>query len=178
MKRRTVWLIMILEFFVVIGGGLAVKYLPGAVVYWRSSEVYKRYCEVEGIRASYVKDYPVNDTLTVAVTLLEATDSAGWERLMERFGAPDDMIETVKSNPEARKAWVRMAPKGHPEEMVEGGMQGGDTEEWGYDMVAISFEPRAIAVFDVKSKEDFIALFYYNSDYMTNRTNQFIKKWN
>ncbi len=174
MKKE--WPIKVLATVVVVGVALAVKFLFCAVPYWQSSEVYKKYKDVEGIRASYVKDFRVNDTMTVAVTLLEATDSAGWERLMERFGAPDDMIETVKSNPEARKAWVRMAPKGHPEEMVEGGMQGGDTEEWGYDMVAISFEPRAIAVFDVKSKEDFIALFYYNSDYMTNRTNQFIKK--
>ncbi len=174
MKKE--WPIKVLATVVVVGVALAVKFLFCAVPYWQSSEVYKKYKDVEGIRASYVKDFRVNDTLTIAVTLLEATDSAGWERLMERFGAPDDMIETVKSNPEARKAWVRMAPKGHPEEMVEGGMQGGDTEEWGYDMVAISFEPRAIAVFDVKSKEDFIALFYYSSDYMTNKTNQFIKK--
>ena len=174
MKKE--WPIKVLATVVVVGVALAVKFLFCAVPYWQSSEVYKKYKDVEGIRASYVKDFRVNDTLTIAVTLLEATESAGWERLMERFGAPDDMIETVKSNPEARKAWVRMAPKGHPEEMVEGGMQGGDTEEWGYDMVAISFEPRAIAVFDVKSKEDFIALFYYSSDYMTNRTNQFIKK--
>ena len=174
MKKE--WPIKVLATVVVVGVALAVKFLFCAVPYWQSSEVYKKYKDVEGIRASYVKDFRVNDTLTVAVTLLEATDSAGWERLMERFGAPDDMIETIKSNPEARKAWVRMAPKGHPEEMVEGGMQGGDTEEWGYDMVAISFEPRAIAVFDVKSKEDFIALFYYSSDYMTNKTNQFIKK--
>ena len=174
MKKE--WPIKVLATVVVVGVALAVKFLFCAVPYWQSSEVYKKYKDVEGIRASYVKDFRVNDTLTVAVTLLEATESAGWERLMERFGAPDDMIETIKSNPEARKAWVRMAPKGHPEEMVEGGMQGGDTEEWGYDMVAISFEPRAIAVFDVKSKEDFIALFYYSSDYMTNKTNQFIKK--
>ena len=174
MKKE--WPIKVLATVVVVGVALAVKFLFCAMPYWQSSEVYKKYKDVEGIRASYVKDFRVNDTLTVAVTLLEATDSAGWERLMERFGAPDDMIETIKSNPEARKAWVRMAPKGHPEEMVDGGMQGGDTEEWGYDMVAISFEPRAIAVFDVKSKEDFIALFYYSSDYMTNKTNQFIKK--
>ena len=169
-------IIDILIFFIIVGVFLAVRYIPRRVPLEECSEVYKRYHKMEGVRATYVKDYPVNDTLTVGVTLLEATDSAGWERLMERFGAPDDMIETVKSNPEARKAWVRMAPKGHPEEMVEGGMQGGGTEEWGYDMVAISFEPRAIAVFDVKSKEDFIALFYYSSDYMTNKTNQFIKK--
>ena len=173
---KKMWPIKVLVFVVIVGGALAIRYGSSVVPYWQCSEVYKRYHKVEGVQATYIKNYPVNDTLTIGVTLLEATDSAGWERLMERFGAPDDMIETVKSNPEARKAWVRMAPKGHPEEMVEGVMQGGDTEEWGYDMVAISFEPRAIAVFDVKSKEDFIALFYYSSDYMTNKTNQFIKK--
>ena len=72
----------------VIGGVLAVRYLPPAIAYWRSSEVYKRYSRVEGVRATYVKDYRINDTLTIGVTLLEATTDSGWAMLQENFGVP------------------------------------------------------------------------------------------
>ena len=50
------------------------------------SEIYSRYAKEEGIDAAFVKDYRVNDTITVDVTLLEATDSAGWSMLKEDFG--------------------------------------------------------------------------------------------
>ncbi len=72
----------------VIGGVLAVRYLPPAIAYWRSSEVYKRYSRVEGVRATYIKDFRVNDTLTIGVTLLEATTDSGWAALQEDFGLP------------------------------------------------------------------------------------------
>ena len=81
-------LINTLIVIVVIGGVLAVRYLPPAIAYWRSSEVYKRYSRVEGVRATYIKDFPLNDTLTVAVTLLEATTDSGWAVLQEDFNVP------------------------------------------------------------------------------------------
>ena len=172
--KRTGYIVL-LACLLVAGLALAVIRCPRTVPERECSEVYKRYHKVEGVRATYIKNYPLNDTLTIGVTLLEATDSAGWEWLMEELCASDDMVETANENSETRRVWVRLAPKGHPEEIVEGGIQTGNTEEWGYDMVAISFEQCVISIFDTKSKEDFIALFYYSSDYMTNKTNQFIK---
>ena len=49
------------------------------------SEVYTRYADDESIDASFIKGYRVNDTLFVDVTLLQAKDSAGWERLLNDF---------------------------------------------------------------------------------------------
>ena len=54
------------------------------------SDLYLRYENVEGVEASFVKNYKVNDTIALDVTLLEATDSAGWARLKEDFGIIDD----------------------------------------------------------------------------------------
>ena len=65
-----------------------VRYLPRVVPYWQCSEVYKRYSRVEGVRATYVKDYRINDTLTIGVTLLEATTDSGWAVLQEDFNVP------------------------------------------------------------------------------------------
>ena len=52
------------------------------------SEIYDRYEKVEGIDVSFVKDYKVNDTLFVDVTLLEAKDSVGWTTLQADFHVP------------------------------------------------------------------------------------------
>lgn len=55
----------------------------------KCSREYLRYKDVEGIKASFVKDFPVNDTLAVDVTLLQATDSLGWEILKKDFNIVD-----------------------------------------------------------------------------------------
>ena len=81
-------LICVVLFVTVVVAMLAWGYLARVVPYWQCSEVYKRYSRVEGVRATYMKDYRINDTLTIAVTLLEATTDSGWAMLQEDFGLP------------------------------------------------------------------------------------------
>ncbi len=50
------------------------------------SPVYAKYAGTEGLNVAFLKDYRLNDTLTVDVTLLEAQDSARWEELCRDFG--------------------------------------------------------------------------------------------
>ena len=171
MKKE--WPIKVLATVVVVGVALAVKFLFCAVPYWQSSEVYKKYKDVEGIRASYVKDFRVNDTLTVAVTLLEATDT-GWERLMEDFRIPDALREIAEAATDKNKVWTRTVLKGHPEEKVSVATL--TDGEWKYDMVAMDFTLHKIALFDLNNMEEYMAIHDYGYDYMTNKTNQFIKK--
>ena len=45
------------------------------------SEYYTRYAGREGMDVSYVKDYRVNDTIQLNVTLLEIHDSLLWEQV-------------------------------------------------------------------------------------------------
>lgn len=49
------------------------------------SKLYLRYEHADGIKASFIKDYRINDTLTLDVTLLQATDSAGWDSLKSYY---------------------------------------------------------------------------------------------
>ena len=81
-------LICVVLFVTVVVAMLAWGYLTRVVPYWQCGEVYKRYSKVEGVRATYVKDYRINDTLTIGVTLLEATTDSGWAMLQENFGVP------------------------------------------------------------------------------------------
>ena len=49
------------------------------------SEYYTRYAGREGMDVSYVKDYRVNDTIQLNVTLLEIHDSLLWEQVCEEL---------------------------------------------------------------------------------------------
>jgi len=49
------------------------------------SEIYTRYADCTDIKVSYVKNYSVNDTTRVNVTLVETTDSAAWDRICDEL---------------------------------------------------------------------------------------------
>ncbi len=82
--RRT-WLISALLCLAIVGGAVAYKLWPRTVPLAECSEVYRRYADTPGINAAYIKDYRVNDSVTVCVTLLEALDSSSWDSLKNDF---------------------------------------------------------------------------------------------
>ena len=49
------------------------------------SELYRRYADSQDIRAAYIKDYRVNDSLTINATILEATTDNSWRSLLVTF---------------------------------------------------------------------------------------------
>ncbi|MBR4230023.1 MAG: hypothetical protein IKR83_04865 [Bacteroidales bacterium] len=83
MTRRT--LITLLLFVVAIGGALAWKYWPRTVPWEECSALYRQYAHADGIEATFLRGYRVNDTLAIDVTLLQATDSAGWDTICNKF---------------------------------------------------------------------------------------------
>ena len=60
--------------------------------------LYQRYKDAEGIDASFIKDFPVNDTLATDALLLEAATDSAWCELLLDFGVPEEMIELYKSD--------------------------------------------------------------------------------
>lgn len=70
------------------------------------------YKDVDGIDASFLKDFPVNDTLRLDVTTLQATDSAGWERLKRDFHIVDPSPEALEMIARSNcSVGVRLTPK-------------------------------------------------------------------
>lgn len=125
---------------------LCIKYVPRAVPWEECSEVYKRYSRVEGVRATYVKDFRVNDTLTVGVTLLEATTDSGWATLQGDFGLPVIPKEyEERLCGDSNKVSVKNYPKDAPL------FSGDDTLE--NDLIAISRYRHTISHFEIQSKE-------------------------
>jgi hypothetical protein len=169
MKKSSIVIISALTVVVAVVVGLAVRYMPSVVPDWQCGEVYQRYKGMEGIRASYVKDFRVNDTLTVGVTLLEAEDSAAWDELVKKFNVPDDAIEATKSSSGEIKVWIRLGRKGHPEDVIEDVGGSVDMDKWEFDMIAESFEQRTICIFDINSMDEYLALVSYSVDIMANK---------
>ncbi len=86
MKRS--WLITILVCLLILGGGGAVLLLPQVVPFNQCSDVYKRYAKMDGVDATFIKDYNVNDSVVVSATLLETEDTCMWEKLCEDMHIP------------------------------------------------------------------------------------------
>ncbi|MGX8713266.1 MAG: hypothetical protein ACSW8I_06240 [bacterium] len=49
------------------------------------SELYRRYADSPHVSVAFIRDFPVNDTLSLDVTTLTALDSIGWEILKTDF---------------------------------------------------------------------------------------------
>ena len=124
-------------------GMLACLLCPRVVQLEECSEVYRRYEGLEGIDAAYIKNYRVNDTLTLPVTLLEATTDSGWARLQKDFGVPEipkeyEVLFYADSNQVSVKKYV------NPENTL-------DTQS--NDLVATSRYKRAICYFEIQNEE-------------------------
>ncbi len=86
MKRA--WLITIIICLVILGVGGIVLFLPQVVPFSQCSDVYKRYADMDGVDATFIKDYKVNDSIRVNVTLLQATDSVSWNIIAKDLNVP------------------------------------------------------------------------------------------
>ena len=153
MKKRTRILLTVLICSILVGGALVYRYMQYVVPYCQCSEVYKRYHKVEGVRASYIKNFPLNDTLTIGVTLLEATTDSGWAMLQEDFGLPVIPKEyEERFMDDSNRVTTKYFPKNVPL------FVGGDTIK--DDLIAISFYKHSICHFVISSKEQRKAILY------------------
>ena len=161
MKRKDT-IINILIFVVIVGGALVYRYMQSVVPYWQCSEVYKRYAHTKDIRATYIKNFPLNDTLTVGVTLLEATTDSGWARLMEDFAIipiPSDILAYCDSN--TVNMW--MAAKRDYSLRA-------DPDLLNNDLIAMNYLKHIISVFHLESENQQDAILHYQTESITLKT--------
>ena len=126
------------------------------------SEIYARYEKVEGIDVSFVKDYKVNDTVFVDVTLLEATDSVIWTTLKKDFEVPNpppDVQQFIDNGEDL--IYVKVIPKSTTTDTI--------LDSYSNNLLAISHLKRTLTVFHIKNKEELNAVRHYNYDISTNQ---------
>ena len=138
-----------------VGVALVVVRCPRTVPWEQCSEVYKKYSQMDGINAAYIKDYRINDTLTIAVTLLEATTDSGWATLQEDFEVP--AIQEYKeyyydSNKVSLKQYTKSVPL----------YSDGDTLI--NDLITISYYKHTIGHFVIQSEEQKRAIIFKQLD--------------
>lgn len=124
---------------------LATLLCVAAVVVWKYratifrngdvSELYLRYADTEGIDATFIRGFQVNDTLALDVTLLEATDSMGWETLISDFQVTREFLTGENDHIITRKA-----KKGHTDRQM-------DTVPENNDLIIIADGMQTISIF-------------------------------
>jgi len=110
------------------------------------SDTYRRYKDVEGVAASFIKGFPVNDTLSLDVTTLQATDSAGWERLKKDFN--------ISPIPPEVQAFVGQAQKNVVFKRIpidRCAQEKQETIDYSCLLIAIQDDQRTISVFVVEN---------------------------
>ena len=163
--KKTDLLVWLLLCGLAVAAAFALKQCHRTLPESQCSEVYRRYAHVPGVEAAFVKGFPINDTLGVDVTLLRATDSAGWAFMIDAFGLPTEVLETVKESSEFN-IWVWRSPKNEPEKRIILSSQNKDSI---LEIVVISFAEHQIGIFHSGSKEEEDAIMNYNLDRTTNK---------
>ena len=148
-------------FLAIVLVALAVRLWPRTIPFDQCSDLYKRYAAVDGVVATFIKDYKVNDTVFVDVTLLEAIDSVSWTTLKKDFEVPDpspDFQQFIDSGEDL--IYVKLIPKTTASYTI--------LNPYPNDVLAISHLNRTLTVFHIKNDVEKHAVKYYNYDKSTN----------
>ena len=82
---KTGWITTLIAVLVIVCGGIAIKLWPRTVPVEDCSPVYGKYAGMPGCEVSYIKDYHVNDTTFVDVTIIHASTDSAWTVLSRKF---------------------------------------------------------------------------------------------
>ena len=126
------------------------------------SDLYRRYHNADGIAASYIHNFPVNDTLRLDVTLLEATTDSAWQALCADF-AISDIVETIEDiDPHA--IFSRQVNRHDYAQIVRG-----DSPD--AEILAISYDSKTLSIFHTSNAAEKHAVFHYNYTESINQDN-------
>lgn len=158
MKRS--WIFTILACAVIIGCGIYVAVVQRASVVAGFGAVYDKYADKEGVEALRIKDYKVNDTVAVDVTVLKATNDSAWALLQSDFGIaklPPSLLGLISKGEDivgTSKA------RGHMK---------GDTTLFHNEVLVFSYLNKTIYVFHTDNESQGEAVLYHNIDKQLNK---------
>jgi hypothetical protein len=131
----------------------------GCVAWWRYvrpqqqvSDLYRCYEHADGIAASYIHNYPVNDTLSLDVTLLEATTDSSWQVLCADFAISRVVEEMVQINPDL--VFCRQVSRHDYTQVIYG-------DHPNAELLTISCSSKTLAIFHTHTPTEIRAVLYY-----------------
>lgn len=110
------------------------------------SELYTKYAGTEGLNVAFVKDYRVNDTVFVDVTMLEATTDSAWIMLQNDFNIPIIPEEYRNLVSSFNSIDFKLAPKINPKLPM-------DSIAENNNVIVTSRQNKTICVFHIYNKE-------------------------
>lgn len=139
MKRF--WTMALLLCLLAAGAVVAWRHWPRTVPLEQCSEVYRRYADDGHVAATFLRNFRVNDSVEVDVTLLEARDDEGWDILHKDFKIkplPPEVESII--NKESVNMWY--APRKNyklPKDSIP----------INNDILVLSYGKRSLAIFNI-----------------------------
>lgn len=144
-ERLASWPATLTLCLLIVLGALAVKLWPRTVPFEQCSEVYKKYAGADGVDATFLKDFRVNDSVAVDVVLLEARTDSAWGMLLQEFNItppPQEVTEILGDD--------RIDIWGAPKKDYSLPM---DSILLNNDLIAMSWTDRRISVFSIETMQ-------------------------
>ena len=137
-----------------------------AVILWPRSDdasLSRHYNHIPGIKATYFKDYPINDTLSINITLLQALDSAGWRTLRNDFNIAElDPALQQLIDSSLDPLFTHRVNKDDYTQSV-------DSTCPNSQLLAFSYKSQTVTLFHVTNKDELHAVIYHNIDKSINQ---------
>lgn len=163
MKTRQILLIIqvFLVFLAVVAVAVAVRLWPRTIAFEDCSEVYQRYAGVEGVEASFIKGFPLNDTVAVDVTLLIVTTDSAWQVITKDFNItpPPQEVLNIASG---KSVFFWSAPKKDYSMPKDSVMTNNDE-------ISCDWNLRMIGIFHTETEEQIKSIRYYNYNKSINK---------
>ena len=155
--RHILWLLFPLLCLLTVGVSAAITYWRHTVPLAECSEVYRQYRHQPGVRAAFIRQMPINDTLRLDMTLLEAEDSAAFAALLKKLAYTDESINDIMTTEgDENSRYTRSYRKNHPE------MPKDKEDKSNNDVMGLFYKRYAIAFFHTRCEEDVNILLYAN----------------
>ena len=159
-KHWKYWLSVLLIALVLACAGVWWVFQTRQLPLAECSEVYRQYRHLPGVRAAFIRQMPINDTLRLDMTLLEAEDSAAFADLLIKMGESEEFVTDIMegvTDPNVR--YTGDCLRGEP------GCPGDDDDS---KNEVISFFPvgKAVAIFHTQTVDELHAVLdksYFNS---------------
>ena len=151
--KLTSWPVTLTVCLLIVLGTLTVKLWPRTVPFDQCSDLYKQYANVEGIDASFIKDYKVNDTVFVDVTLLEATTDSAWQALCADFAISDFVETIIQTAPHV--VFSRQVNRRDYTQVVIG-----DSPD--AEILSVSCDTKTFAIFHIHDTTEIYAVLHHN----------------
>ena len=156
-----------ISFAIVLAGVALALFLqrPRMLPLRQCSDVYRQYCQTEGIVATFIKNFDLGDSTAVDVTVLKATDSVAWKLLMSDFKISSDYSK-IPAN--IIPTGSRLFPKGHPDQTA-------DTVLTNNELLVHYRQEKTLYIFHFENEAQFDAIFLYKHNRQKKQSSKLIE---